>query len=92
MDAKPSTYREVIDLWPRRSDLQRDLLALAEPDRRKGPTGQPARPSVRHWVAVDRIPSHWFPLIERAARRRGHRQITARLLHDIRRAQADQNP
>lgn len=92
MDATPSTFRDIINLWPRRSDLQRELLLFAAPDRRKGPTGQPARPSVRHWVQVDRIPREWFTPLERAARRRGIPGITARLLEDIRRAGADRNP
>lgn len=87
-----SSFRDIIDLWPRRSDLYRDLLRLAPTVRRLGPKGTPARPSVRHWAQVDRIPPHWFSTLERAAWKRGFVGVTVKRLHEIRRSRAESNP
>ena len=90
--AEHHDFRSIIDLWPTRAALFRDLMRYAPANRRLGPSGKPARPAVRYWAQQNLIPPQWFEPVARAARARRFRGVTMRTLQDIRRRSADSHP
>lgn len=84
MSSTPTSFREVIGLWPTRPALVRDLEQLA-PDLE-------GHPSVDAWFARNSIPERWFdPMIAAATHRQFH-EVTYRLLADFARARRDAGP
>ena len=77
-----ASFRDVINLWPSRSALTRDLSG--------GPKA-PVAP-VRDWYARDSIPDHWFDLLISAAKRRGFDEVTYRLLAELTRSRREAGP
>jgi hypothetical protein len=73
----PDSFRAVIDCWPTRAELRRDVVAWM-PERKP--------PSVRMWYADDSIPHWWFPAVVRCAHKRGLLGITKARLDTLRRA------
>lgn len=92
MTNAPASFRDIVNLWPRRSDLRRELLRFAADDRPRGPKGTPVTPSVRYWVQVDLIPTHWFGPLVKAARARGFDGVTMKLLYRLDNERAERNP
>lgn len=67
--SEPSSFREVIDLWPQIADLARDLDEPYE--------------TVNQWKKRDSVPAWAHSRVVRAAHTRGFKQITHELLDDL---------
>lgn len=63
---RPSSFTEVIGLWPTQVELASDTGAAVY--------------AVRQWKARDRIPAEWWDALLAAANKRRFRQVTADLL------------
>ncbi len=76
MSEAPQTFRDIIDLWPTRVALARDIAhELAD--------GRPLLP-VRDWHVRDTIPDKYFHAVVAAAGRCGFEGVTYVQLTDIR--------
>lgn len=76
MTRKIASFRDVIDLWPSRAEMARELgLRCSNP---------PAK--VRMWYARNRIRPGYFPRVVSAAERCGFRGVTYALLTSLHKA------
>jgi hypothetical protein len=66
-----ASFRDVIDLWPTKAALVRDLTELG---------GAAKTAPVRYWYSHDAIPAQWFDPLLGAAKARGFDEITYRSL------------
>ena len=71
---QPNSFREIIDLWPTRAALTRDLTDFGGADK-----VAPAR----DWYVHDHIPPTWFNPLLAAAAARGFNEVTYRLLSEL---------
>lgn len=69
-----SSFRDVIDLWPTKAALARDLKRIGGADK--------VAP-VREWYGRNRIPVVWFDALILAAQHRGFEGITYRILTEL---------
>lgn len=73
----PTSFKAVIDLWPTKAALARDLKA-------KG--GATKTAPVREWYSRNSIPITWFDPLLAAAAERGFHELNYRLLAGFYRA------
>lgn len=69
------SHIDILDLWPSRAELHRDLVSLGYSITPMGVVrwGQPGRG----------IPAEWYVPVARAAQQRGFFRVNAELLHDL---------
>lgn len=78
MQSAPTTFVEIIDLWPSPEELASDIGYNAG--------------GVRTWRWRKTIPSSWFAAVSDAAARRGFSGVTLHLMHSLKSPRGNKGP